>query len=105
MEVTSTEPFVDMSRFPRVVLASSAAILLLGLLFYSMNTSTEGRVGAFGYRELMPVLSLTFLVMGSLVLSRVRTNPVGWFLLVVGTINAIDFFAENYATYGVLTKP
>jgi hypothetical protein len=51
------------------------------------------------------VMLFVFPVVGILILARQPRNPIGWLLLAVGAIAAVDGFLGTYATYGLRTHP
>lgn len=55
----------------------------------------------------MPLVAapLAFSVVGALVASRQRRNPVGWQLLAVGVFMTANLAGESYARYALLTAP
>jgi hypothetical protein len=57
------------------------------------------------YTVNLVVAALAFSTVGALVAARQRKNPIGWLLLGVGIMYAIEMFAGNYGVYTLVTDP
>ncbi len=51
------------------------------------------------------VALLTFSTVGALVASRRPGNPIGWIFVSLGAMFAISAFANEYASYALVTEP
>jgi signal transduction histidine kinase len=75
-----------------VLLASGAALMAVGTEF-----------GGYTYR-LLPFTASCGILGGLLVAVR-PNNPVGWAFALMGLLFAVGMAADQYATYGLLTRP
>ena len=55
-----------------------------------------------GFTVLPGLLSLTYLLVGALIASRLPTNPIGWIFCGMGLIHAVQRFAVAYADYAIV---
>jgi len=83
--------------------AFSLALVALGLLLGVANRSVENEIEP--YTVNLVVAALAFSTVGALVAARQRKNPIGWLLLGVGIMYAIEMFAGNYGVYTLDTDP
>jgi hypothetical protein len=83
--------------------AFSLALVALGLLLGVANRSVENEIEP--YTVNLVVAALAFSTVGALVAARQRKNPIGWLLLGVGIMYAIEMFAGNYGVYTLVTDP
>lgn len=82
-------------------LAMEAAALLL--LIPNIALPTFAPLGFFGVAGF--VFGVTFPAIGWLIVSRSAAQRIGWLILLIGLSQAIDTFAQQYATYGLLSHP
>jgi hypothetical protein len=81
------------------VLVPLAALVLLALNASRMDAS---RIGAY------PILAVTvgfYAATGSLIISRLPSNAIGWLLSLIGLLVAASMLSEQYALYGLATAP
>ncbi|CAN5836454.1 hypothetical protein BH23ACT1_BH23ACT1_02590 [soil metagenome] len=89
--------------------ASAGAALALtgtGLVFQALTRSTSVPLD-FGSREAASVTALVYLalpVLGMLVATRQRQQPLAWVFIATGTTMALWVFADGYAVYSLLTS-
>jgi signal transduction histidine kinase len=93
------------SRLPWALAGLIVAIVLAGLVFLVLGRRTPQTATAFAFRGYGLPLAIVFTAAGVLVASRVRSNPIGWLLLVAGAGTAIQELAQQYAVYGLLDSP
>ncbi len=88
-------------------IAPKVAWLLCGLaLAFIACAVAFGVLNRGGLWESIRLLALvSSALVGGVVASRRSANPVGWFLLISAACFAVVVFAEEYATYGLLTEP
>lgn len=65
----------------------------IGLLVTSLNASLPE---AWGFRGFTSIFAVTFGTVGMLVVRRHGRQVVGWLLLAVGTLSALQLFADEY---------
>gem|GEM_PF-519219 len=82
-------------------LAMEAAALLL--LIPNIALPTFAPLGFFGVASF--VFGVTFPAIGWLIVSRSAAHRIGWLILLIGLSQAVDTFAQQYATYGLLGHP
>ena len=82
-------------------LAMEAAALVL--LIPNISLPTFAPLGFFGVASF--VFGVTFPAVGWLIVSRSAAHRIGWLILLIGLSQAIDTFAQQYATYGLLGHP
>jgi hypothetical protein len=83
--------------------AFSLALVVLGLFLGAANRSVENEIEP--YTVNLVVAALAFSLVGAIVAVRQRKNPIGWLLLGVGILYAIELFTGNYAVYTLDTDP
>jgi hypothetical protein len=79
------------------VLELAAALVLVGLNVGRIGTNKTGAAAA------LAVAVLVYTGIGRLITARVRGNPLGWLLGLIGLSAATSIFAEQYAVYGLAT--
>ena len=86
----------------RSVVVLALLLLALGCLMLLAN-ALGGRLpsGWLGYT----LAFLSFLVVGLLIAARRPENPIGWMFCLIGLASAWDFFAQEYATFALVTHP
>lgn len=82
--------------------AAAIVFVVLGLTLYAHNRATPG-TGQF-FDPVLPGMALTFPAVGALVASRRGPRVVVW-LLGLGALGAVGFFAEQYAVFALLADP
>jgi MFS family permease len=60
-------------------------------------------LGDFGLAHAL--IALTYAVVGALVVTRRPDNPIGWLLGFIAVPSALACLADQYARYGLLTRP
>jgi hypothetical protein len=81
-------------------LAWGAAVLSLGLLALGLALGVESVYDVW----LIPIAA-SFALVGALIASRRRSNPIGWLFLGFGLIAAVDFAAYEYAYRSLVSHP
>ena len=79
----------------------SLALMVFSIPLFLASRSVENRIEA--YLVNLVLAALAFSMVGALVASRRRENPIGWLLLGTGILYAIEVFAGNYSTYAFST--
>jgi hypothetical protein len=79
------------------------AALPLGILNRSTPTIEDQPPIALGIWFIL--LFLSFLTVGALIAARQPRNPIGWILFAVGLTGPLASAAEEYAIYGLATRP
>ncbi|MBA2437619.1 MAG: hypothetical protein H0V52_04610, partial [Acidimicrobiia bacterium] len=77
-----------------------------GLVFQALTRSTSVPLD-FGSREAASVTALVYLalpVLGMLVATRQRQQPLAWVFIATGSTMALWVFADGYAVYSLLTS-
>lgn len=82
-------------------LAMVAASLIL--LVPNLDLPAFVPLGFFGIGTL--VFGVTLPAVGWIIVSRSRANRIGWLFLLSGVPQAVDAFAQQYASYGLLGHP
>ncbi len=86
-----------------LVWASSLVLALasLGLLAVSWDVDLPD---VFGFRGWQALTTVTYGTVGVLIVTR-RNQLIGWLLLVVGALAAVDAFAAEYSVVGLAARP
>lgn len=79
----------------------SVVLVMTGLMF-SVFAVANSDHATFSHQFFMPVLTLTYCVVGALVVSRHPHNPIGWMFCVTGLLSALNMLAAGYSLYGQL---
>jgi hypothetical protein len=97
-----------MSRRTAGVLSWSIAAGCVGLsihgLWLQALTRNVAVPGDFAARQTTMVIGLAFLVfpiIGSVIVTRLPRNPIGWFLIGIGVLTTIFVFADGYGIYSL----
>ena len=79
------------------------AMGVLGFVFGVLNGYTLIELA----NEVAPgaILAMSFSIVGALVASRRPENPIGWIFCIIGLSQGLVTFANEYATYVLITKP
>ena len=85
------------------IVALAMEAVALALLVPNLAEPMFVRLGLNGVGNL--VLGATYPIVGWMIASRRRENPIGWIFLVVGLSQAVEAFCGQYATYGLVTDP
>ena len=81
--------------------AAVASVLLIGLSWQrSLPDDLFGGAGGVAFL----LLAIAFATVGSMIVSRVPGNAVGWIFIANGVLTAVGLFAYEYAGYG-LSRP
>jgi hypothetical protein len=83
--------------------AFSLALVVFGLALAAANRFVENEIAT--YTVNLTVAALAFSTVGALVAYRQPRNLIGWLLLGIGILYAIELFAGNYGVYALLTDP
>jgi hypothetical protein len=86
-----------LAGFAALLLA--AALVLLGL---NGGHVEAGRIGTYG---ILAVAVGLYAGTGRLIASRLPGNAIGWLLCLIGLLLAVTMLSEQYALYGLVTKP
>ena len=92
-------------RIAAILAFSSLAMVATSLVLLVPNVAlpTFLPLGFFGIGTL--VFGVTLPAVGWLIVSRSPANRIGWLFLLSGLLQAIDTFAQQYATYGLMGHP
>ena len=92
-------------RLVTLVAGISLAMVTITVILIPSNLGAPG-VAPLGFNGVGGVvLAITYPVVGWLVATRQRRNPIGWVFLVVGLSQAVTGIAAQYAIYGFVTRP
>jgi signal transduction histidine kinase len=80
----------------------SFVLVMTGLVISILALIVSGRGVTFSHQFFMPVLTITYCVVGALVASRHPRNPIGWMFCVIGFLSALNLLSAGYALYGEL---
>ena len=92
--------FLKMSAF--FLAAVDVSLVLLVILLVALNGG-EAEKAISSLAELPP--SLSFSLVGALIIARRPGHIIGWLLLLIGLSLALEQFGIQYATYTFLTRP
>jgi hypothetical protein len=88
------------------VRARPTAWLALGLWLLSVGLAVSAAVipgrGGGGFGTLLALWALANATVGTIVAIRRPAHRIGWLLVAIGLLLAVDSFAEQYARYGLL---
>ena len=91
-------------RLPLIALMTlGSASMLAGLVFLVLSLDVPVP-DSWGFRGFTALFTPVFGGMGALVAYRKPGNPIGWLLLVAGTLGGVQVLAEEYAIYGVVGR-
>jgi signal transduction histidine kinase len=82
------------------VLSLASTVAALALFF-----ATHSNQGLHPNAITGLVVGVTFPIVGALVVSRRRQNPIGWLFLVIGLTQGFNILCVTYAEYGLVTHP
>ena len=80
------------------------AILALGIAIHGAVTSGEYR-SILSHQSLTPFITITFAVIGALIVSRHPRNPIGWIFTAVGLLYALLALMAALIVYGPTSAP
>ena len=81
------------------VLALAVILGVLGILLLLLNDRFPPPFGG------LLLAFVSFLVVGVLIASRRPENPIGWMFCLIGLASVLEFFAQEYAYYTLVTQP
>lgn len=84
------------------ILAMALTVAGFGLFIANYGTPAEDGWGPRGFQA---VFAVTYALVGLAISVRHPRNLVGWLFVGVGVTDAVSYFAEEYATYALLTAP
>ncbi len=85
------------------IVALAMDAVALALLVLNLAEPTFVPLESYDVESL--VLGATYPIVGWMIASRRRENPIGWIFLVVGLSQAVGAFCRWYATHGLVTDP
>ena len=92
-------------RLVTLLAGFSLAMVTVTLVLIPSNIGAPG-VSPLGFNGVGGiVLAITYPIVGWLVASRQRRNPIGWVFLVVGLSGAVTGISAQYAIFGLVTRP
>ncbi|MDQ6949578.1 MAG: hypothetical protein M3256_25850 [Actinomycetota bacterium] len=99
-----TARVLDAAALSKVTCAAAIAFTALGtvLLVASARAGIRPNFENYGPDA---ALALTFPVVGALVVARQPRNPVGWLFSACGMLSGAVVLSEQYARYGLVTRP
>ena len=83
--------------------AFCVVLVALSIPLFVANRSVENEIEP--YMVNLVLAALAFSTVGVLVASRRRENPIGWLLLGIGFLYAVELFTSNYSVYALFTAP
>jgi signal transduction histidine kinase len=90
------------SRVPWVIATVGLAVLICALALTALD-------GNFANDPVIVIASavgvVAYTVVGALIASRERRNPIGWILMAIGLGFLGAFFTQDWANYAVVTSP
>jgi hypothetical protein len=89
---------------PTVAILLGTASVILSLTAAVMAIAANGS-GAALLVDPRPVAGITFSLVGIAVATSRPHNSLGWIFLAIGLFQAVFIFAEEYATYALITNP
>ena len=100
---------MKVARVPLMFMVSTFVLFVAGnvLGWVTHDPQSAGDWGGGGSAALLAVslALLCFSVMGWLIASRRPGNAIGWILIAIGFLWALDSALEGYAMYGLVTNP
>jgi len=84
-------------------LFGASVLLLACATVLSLQRVENEAFGVAGLETLVAPLAIGGI--GAMVAARRCHNPIGWLLLAAGVVAAVQGFAEQYAIYGLATRP
>jgi hypothetical protein len=100
---------MKVARVPLMFMVSTFGLFVAGnvLGWVTHDPQSAGDWGGGGSAALLAVslALLCFSVMGWLIASRQPGNAIGWILIAIGFLWALDSALEGYAMYGLVTNP
>ena len=87
--------------------ALCVALLGAGGVLSSLNGpySDVGTWGTSNIIVILPVVILTFALVGALIASRLPTNPIGWICLIIGVTLTLSAVGGEYDIYALQARP
>jgi hypothetical protein len=100
---------MKLTRVPLGFMVSTFVLFVVGnvLGWVTHDPQSAGDWGGGGSAALLAVsvALFCFSVMGCLIASRQPRNAIGWILIAIGFLWALDSALEGYALYGLVTNP
>jgi two-component system, NarL family, sensor kinase len=99
------DQLVEPARWPRAPrgfapgVVGAAAVLLVAIVVGNLTGAAASRLDQFDF---MPVASLTFTLVGALVVPREPRSPIGWLLLGIGGSSAVAVLGASYSTVSAM---
>jgi hypothetical protein len=98
-----------LTRVPLVFLVSTFVLFVVGNVsgWVTHDPQSAGDWGGGGSAALLAVsvALFCFSLVGCLIASRQPRNAIGWILIAIGFLWALDSALEGYALYGLVTNP
>jgi len=91
------------SRLSWSLFGLAAMLLSCAALLRQVGAISDAAFSVAALELLVPPLAMGWV--GALVAARRHDNPIGWLLLAVGVLSAVQAFASEYAIYGLASRP
>ncbi|MCD6054097.1 MAG: Two component signal transduction histidine kinase [Rubrobacteraceae bacterium] len=79
--------------------------LALALLLLSGSAALPSELGSLWGTAVQITVDFALPILGGLIASRRPDNLIGWIVCAAAVANAMDYFADGYATYALLAEP
>jgi hypothetical protein len=79
--------------------------LALALLLLSGSAALPSELGSLWGTAVQITVDFALPILGGLIASRRPNNLIGWIVCAAAVANAMDYFADAYATYTLLAEP
>jgi hypothetical protein len=79
--------------------------LALALLLLSGSAALPSELGSLWGTAVQITVDFALPILGGLIASRRPDNLIGWIVCAAAVANAMDYFADGYATYTLLAEP
>jgi hypothetical protein len=79
--------------------------LALALLLLSGSAALPSELGSLWGTAVQITVDFALPILGGLIASRRPDNLIGWIVCTAAVANAMDYFADGYATYTLLAEP
>ena len=80
----------------------SFVLATIGLVISILALIANGNEPTFSHQFFIPILTLTYGVVGALLASRHPRNPIGWLFCATGLLSALNMLSAGYALYNRL---
>jgi hypothetical protein len=91
-------------RMPVLVAGCTVFVLIAALVLLGLNAGTF-HPSQLGFEIVLAAAVLLYAGTGLLLSRRVPGNAIGWLLALIGLLLAGEMLAEQYAVYGLVTRP